>query len=211
MSTLTARWCSEIAAWTGAKRASRQRFRISRCCLAYGSGCEGTLRISEEGGSPILAIEITSMSTYDHDIHVKPYIYFHAGVSRYLILDRGRKTENPLRLKGFDRGPHGWQPMTPDALGRLDLAPVPFLIGVENDRPRFYDSVTGEPIPGRTELKDLRLAAETRARDEAKARANAEAKARDEAKARADAEAANVALAKRLRDLEELLRQRGES
>jgi len=131
-----------------------------------------------------------------------------------LIIDRGPQSEDPVRLLGFDRGPKGWLPMVADARGRLDLSPIPLLIGIESDGPRFYDAATGTPIANHTEAKEQSAVAkkqarraEAKARKEAKARADAEANTRDEAKAREEVEKANEVLAERVRQLEEKLRQ----
>src|SRR5437870_5412741 len=48
----------------------------------------GTFRVAEEGGKPIIALEITSPSTHDHDIFNKPDLYYRAGVQLYVIVDR---------------------------------------------------------------------------------------------------------------------------
>jgi colicin import membrane protein len=199
----------------------------------------GTFRIAEEGGRPVLVLEIASPSTWKHDLYRKPDLYYRAGVQRYAIVDRGPDGDDPPRLLGYQRGPQGWLELPLDAQGRLDLAPVPLLLGLEGDRPRLYDVATAQMLPDRTELtqalaeteaarakaerkaqKEGRVRAKVakKAEEEAKAREEAEEAARKEAKARAKAERearkeakARAALERRLRELEERLRrERGE-
>ena len=161
---------------------------------------QGTFRIAVEGGQPILVLEIASPSTREHDLQPKMGLYFRAGVQLYVILDRGPQGEDPARLLGYRRGPTGWLPMTPDAQGHLDLAPVRLRLGIENDHPWLYDAATGQRLPDYTELTQTLTDTQVRANAEAEARAAAEARARDEAQARA-------ALEQRLRELEDLLRR----
>jgi Uma2 family endonuclease len=156
---------------------------------------QGTFRIAEEGGEPVLVMEIASPSTRDHDWERKPDLYYRAGVQKYVILDRGPDGEDPAQLSGFQRGATGWVPLPPDAQGRLDLAPVGLLLGIEDDRPWLYNAATGERLPDHTEAlqalaetKQKRMDAEATLQQEAQARADAEAKLQQEAQARADAE-----------------------
>ena len=117
-------------------------------------------------------------------------------------MDRGLQNEVLVRLIGYRRGPTGWLPLVPDTQGRLNLAPVELLLGVEDDHPWLYDAGTGVREPDRTALRHALADAETRAQD-------AETRAQD-AETRAYAEAqARAALEARLRVLEEeLQRQR---
>jgi Uma2 family endonuclease len=189
---------------------------------------QGTFQVAEEGGRPVLVIEVTSPNTWKNDVGPKIDLYYRAGVQRYVIVDRGPRGEDPAQLVGYLRGSDWWERMEADAQGRFSLEPVPLLIGLENDRPWLYDTRTGERLLDRTELTQAREEAETRARDEALARAEAEARVRDEALARAEAEArvrdealaraeaearaqaeaqSRTALEERLRQLEEELRR----
>ena len=177
-----------------------------------------TFQLAQEGGRPVLVIEIASPSTRVHDLDTKLTLYDQVGVQKYVIVDRGPHNDDPVRLIGYQRGPAGWRPLLPEAQGRLDLAPVGLLLGIEEDRPWLYDAVTGVREPDRTEWRHVLAETETRAhdaearaRDEAQSRLAAEARARD-AEARAAAEAqARAALEARLRALEEeLQRQRGD-
>jgi hypothetical protein len=133
---------------------------------------EGTFHVAEEGGRPILALEVASPNTRGHDLYNKPDLYYRAGVHKYVVIDRGPRGKKPPSLFGFQRGPRGWVPLTPDDRGRLDLSPVGVQLGLEGDRPLLYDTATGERLPDLTEAVQARNA-------EAKARADAEVRARD--------------------------------
>jgi Putative restriction endonuclease len=162
---------------------------------------KGTYRVAKEGGRSVLVLEITSSDTRRNDIGIKKTLYHRVGVERYVIVDRGPRNKKPASLIGYERTPTGWKTITPDAQGRLSLAPVPLLIGIEDDRPYLYNAATGERLPDYTE-------AVTKAREEEKERKQAEAKARRaEAKARR-AEAKAAELETRLRELENQLRRR---
>ena len=152
-----------------------------------------TFRLAEEGGRPVLVVEIASPSTRLYDLDIKRDLYHRVGVQKYVIVDRGPQSDDPVRLLGYQRGPGGWVPLLPDAQGRLDLAPVELLLGSEDDRPWLYDAVTGVREPDRTEWRQALTDAETRARAEAQARAAPEARA--------------GALEERLRVLEEQVRR----
>ena len=139
---------------------------------------EGTFSIIRHGGRPVLVIEVASPDTRGHDLANKPDLYFLAGVEKYVILDRGWRGTDPPRLLGYQRGTHGWLTLPPDARGRLDLAPVGVLLGLEGDRPCLYTARTGERLRNLEEAED-------KIQEEAQARADAEARAKDaEAKAR---------------------------
>ena len=167
----------------------------------------GTFRIAEEGGRPILALEIASPSTRVHDVGAKLNLYYRAGVQLYVIIDRGPDGEDPVRLLGYRRGPQGWLPLEPDAQGRLNLAPVGVWLGVEENRPWLYDAATGQRLLAPVEMAAALAEAEIKARQDAQARADAEARVRDaEAKAREETQARSD-LEKRLRELEDQLRR----
>jgi Uma2 family endonuclease len=163
----------------------------------------GTYHLAEEGGRPVLVLEIVSPSTRKHDLGAKRRLYYRLGVQKYVLVDRWTPGAAPVRLLGYERGPQRWRRLRPDAQGRLDLAPVGMKLGLEGERLWLYDAGTGVRAPDRTEWQHLLTATETRA-TAAEARATAaETRAREEAQTRAALEA-------RVRDLEaQLRRQQG--
>jgi hypothetical protein len=146
---------------------------------------KGTFKVAVEGGRAVLVIEMTSPNSRAHDLGNKPDLFYHAGVDKYVIVDRGPLGAEPPRVMGYHRGPKGWQFLSPDARGRLDLSPVGVLLASEGDRLWLYEAATEKCL--------LDLMAATIAKEEA------EAKTREEAKQRADLE-------ERLRKLERQLR-----
>jgi hypothetical protein len=174
----------------------------------------GTFHLAEEGGLPILVIEICSPSTRDNDIDLKVDLYYRVGVQKYVIVDRGPEGDGPPKLTGRQRGRKNWRPLPLDEHGRLDLSPVPLRLGVEGDRVWFYDDA-GRRLPDPAELGKALAEAERKKQQEAKARKKAERKTREaeakvreaETRSRAEAEA-RAALEQRLRELEEELRRR---
>jgi colicin import membrane protein len=181
----------------------------------------GTFHLAEEGGRPILVIEICSPSTRGNDIGIKVDLYYRVGVQKYVIVDRGPEGDGPPQLRGRQRGRKNWRPLPLDEQGRLDLSPVPLWLGVEDDQVWLYDE-TGRRLPDPATLRKALAEAEENVQRETKAREKAErkargakAKVRQEAAARAEAEAraraeaeARAALEQRLRELEEQLRRR---
>jgi len=167
----------------------------------------GTYHLAEEGGRPVLVIEIVSPSTRTHDLGAKRRLYYRLGVQKYVLVDRWTSSEAPVRLLGYERGPRRWRRLRPDAQGRLDLAPVGMKLGLEGERPWLYDAVTDVRSPDRMEWQHLLTATETRA-TAAEARAQAEAQARVAAEARAQEEAqVRATLEARVRALEAQLRR----
>jgi colicin import membrane protein len=174
----------------------------------------GTYHLAEEGGRPVLVLEIVSPSTRKHDLGAKRRLYYRLGVQKYVLVDRWTPSEAPVRLLGYERGPRRWRRLRPDAQGRLDLAPVGMKLGLEGERPWLYDAVTGVRSPDHTEWQHLLTATETRAttaeariQEEAQARAAAETRAAA-AEARAQEEAqARAALEARMRAMEAQLRR----
>ena len=76
-----------------------------------------TYRRAEEGGRPVLVVEIGSPSTRVHDLGAKLDLYYRVGVQQYVIVDRGPQNEDPKCLIGYRRGPTGWLPLVPDTQG----------------------------------------------------------------------------------------------
>jgi hypothetical protein len=148
----------------------------------------GTFRIAEEGGRPILVLEFTSPSTWEHDVGAKIDLYYRAGVQKYIIVDRGPSGEDPARLIGYERGPTGWVPLELDAQGGLDLAPLDLWLELKDDHPWLYETATGRRMPAPVEWNQVLANAEAAAQEQTQARAAAEARAQAEAQGRAEAE-----------------------
>jgi len=152
---------------------------------------QGTFRLAEEGGRPVLVIEITSPSTQDTDVGPKTELYHRAGVPLYIIVDRGPKGEDPAQLIGRRRTAKGWSQLKPDSRGRLKLAPIPLFIGIEDELTWFYDA-EGNRLPDPVDSTAAAREAREKAREETEARKKAEARAKK--------------AEKRIRELEKQLR-----
>jgi hypothetical protein len=175
---------------------------------------QATFHLVDEGGTPVLVVEIASPGTRDNDLGIKRAFYYQAGVQKYIIVDRGPEGEEPVQLLGYQRGPSAWLPLPSDAQGRLDLAPVGLSIGIEDGRPWFYDAVTGVREPDRPEWRQTLAEARERAQDAEVRAQDAEVRAQDaevraqDAEVRAQAEVqARIALEARVRALEEHLQR----
>lgn len=174
--------------------------------------------VRKEGTRPSLVIEVMSPH-YPGDDTEKVTIYKRAGVTEYLIINPySKELTIDYTLSGYRLRSGVYQPITPDAQGRLFSQTTQVLIGVADhgQRIRLKDAITGEWLltaaeteKARQQEQDARIAearrrvkAETLAEIEAQARQAAEARAQVEAQARQEAEARAQALEKRLRELE---------
>ena len=84
---------------------------------------QATFHLADEGGTPVLVVQIASPGTRDNYLGIKRAFYHQAGVQKYIIVDRGSEGEDSVRLIGYQRGPTDWLPLPPDAQGRLDRLP----------------------------------------------------------------------------------------
>jgi Uma2 family endonuclease len=106
-----------------------------------------TFDLAEEGARPVLVIEITSPRTVENDRVAKRRAYAQVGVECYILIDTvSRRRQPSVRLVGYRRGAAGFEPLPPDARGWLWLAAVDLWLGLENGRPRLYES-DGRPVP----------------------------------------------------------------
>ncbi len=147
----------------------------------------GVFDLVASGGRCRLAIEIVSPDTRVNDVAYKFDEYYRAGVPRYVIVDQERE-DGPRTLRGYRRGPTGYELLPLDAQGRL---PLPFLglsLGMQDNRVVCYDTQTGALIGNYIQVDEALEMAEAQARREAEARQTAEAQARQEAEARQSAE-----------------------
>lgn len=185
--------------------------------------------VRKEGTRPSLVIEVMS-PYYPGDDTEKVTIYKRAGVTEYLIINPYTKELTiDYTLSGYRLRGGVYQPITPDAQGRLFSQTTQVLIGVTDhgQRIRLKDAITGEWLltaaeteKARQQEQDARIAearrrvkaetlvaVEVQARRAAEVRAQVEAQARQtEAQARQAAEARAQALEKRLRELEARLK-----
>lgn len=175
---------------------------------------QATFHLADEGGHPVLVVEIASPGTRPNDFGIKRDFYYQVGVQTYVIIDRGPQGEDPIRLIGFQRAPTGWVPLAADAQGRVSLAPVGLLLGIEEERPWLYDAVTGERQPDRPEWRQALIEARARTQEAETQLQNVETQLQEVERRAAEAEhrlqdeaRARLALEAQLRALQERLQQ----
>jgi hypothetical protein len=146
--------------------------------------------VATEGVRPALIVEVVSPNVRNNDVVDKVAEYHLARVPLYVIVDRQRR-EGPTHLLGYRYTPARYEPLAPDAQGRLWLEPVRLWLGLVANRVALYDSPEG-PELGDYSAVCRQLETEAEARRQAEARAEAEAAARLQAERHAQAEAARA-------------------
>ena len=153
-----------------------------------------TFSEGEEETKPSLIIEIVSPSTRSVDVVTKVDHYERVGVPNYIIVDRFKRRGVMVReLVGYRLTPGGYEELSPNADGWLWIEPVNLWIGLNGEDLVCYNE-SGEAILDYVGVTAARAEAETRATE-------AETRATEEAQARATAE-------ERIRQLEAELQRR---
>jgi Uma2 family endonuclease len=187
----------------------------------------GTFRLREEGGHPLLVVEIVSPHTRNNDVVTKVEHYHRVGVPWYVLVDWEHE-DGPRQLIVYRDTPKGYVEVQPDAAGRVLLDPTGILISLREERVVCFDAATARELGDyvqvcrqleqevaarqaaeqrQREEAAARQAAEQRQREEAAARQAAEQRQREEAAARQAAEHRAEAAEDRLRHMEERLRR----
>ncbi len=173
----------------------------------------GTYRIAQDGGHPLLAIEIVSPSTRSNDVDIKPEHYHRAGVRLYVLVDQ-RREDGPRQLIAYEHRADGYVEMPFDADGRLTLARVGIRLGLRGERVVCWDAASDQELGdyvGVCRLLEQEIAAraeaERQARETPAARREAERREKESADARREAEREAKEARDRVRELEEQLRR----
>lgn len=138
---------------------------------------QGTFRLAEEGGRPVLVVEIASPSTRRHDLGVKLDFTNGWACRSNVIVNRGLQNDDPGAPHWLSARRYRLAAAPVRCPGTAGSSARRLMLGIEEDRPWFYDAVTGVREPDRTELRHALADAEARLQD-AEARAQAEAQAR---------------------------------
>ncbi|HEX4964363.1 MAG TPA: Uma2 family endonuclease [Thermoanaerobaculia bacterium] len=126
--------------------------------------------VAREGTRPCLVIEVVSPQyeeTRRNDYEKKVEIYERAGIPEYVIVEPVFVRGLPVRqLTGYRLGPKGrYQPIRPDAEGRLLSETTDLLFGMAEDRSLVViDARTGERLLRPSQIAAAQEAAEERAR-----------------------------------------------
>ena len=134
---------------------------------------------------PDLVIEMLSGSTADNDVCSKRDTYAHLGVKEYWLFDPAGH-ELSTALEGYRLCAKRYQPIDPDAAGRLRSEVLGLHLHVQAGELRFRDPATGEDLRTYSEASRERAAEKNRA-DAEQNRADAEKNRADAAEDRADA------------------------
>jgi Uma2 family endonuclease len=128
-----------------------------------------TFKVWEEGHhKPCFVIEVTSKKTRHEDLGDKMAKYRDdLGVPEYFLFDP-RAEWIPERLRGYVLEDGVYQPLRPDARGRLASAELGLELGVDGEHIRFYRPGARAPLPTAEEraarARDRALRAEAEVR-----------------------------------------------
>ena len=147
-------------------------------------------KLWQEGAAPSVVFEITSRSTRREDLVKKRDLYAWLGVDEYFLDDPLREYLDPP-LQGFrlDRAAGAYQPLRPDAAGRVVSERLGLRLWWEDGKVRLVDAATGKRLMSTAEVREAMRDTEARAAAERAARQAAEARMADERAARDAAEA----------------------
>jgi Uma2 family endonuclease len=100
-------------------------------------------KLWEEKRPPAFVLEVTSRGTRREDTRTKKALCAKLGVAEYFLYDPAAEYLKPP-LQGFRLVSGQFQPIPPDAEGRVPSKVLGVLFTVENDGLRFIDQNTGE-------------------------------------------------------------------
>jgi colicin import membrane protein len=112
-------------------------------------GTQGTYYPDENGGRPLLVIEVTSPTTRHNDVGIKVDHYWTVGIPYYLIVDivEDPKTEVcHIELTGYERRPRGYDELPVDPQKGIWIPPVNIGFQPDGDRLKCLDE-HGIPVP----------------------------------------------------------------
>jgi Uma2 family endonuclease len=132
-----------------------------------------------EGVRPCLVIEVVSPLSSrirKTDLEDKVILYRRVGIPEYLIVD-SQFRDRRFRLLGYRLGPSGYEPIEPDAEGRLfsETTGLWFQVTSDGRCVQIFEHPSGRPLPTRQEIKEMAQEIEEKAKTEAEARKAAEA------------------------------------
>ena len=105
--------------------------------------------VGRDGPIPIFVVEITSKTTRNDDLNMKPILYASVGIKEYLIIDIRTPKSKDWRLIGYrlEQGHPEYRKLKPDADGGLIFETVGLrFVAVKRSRINVYDISTGERL-----------------------------------------------------------------
>lgn len=133
-----------------------------------------TYLLWEEGKPPTVVVEVTSRETRREDRVSKRALYERLAVQEYVLFDPLEEYLTP-RLQGLTLGRAGYEPIEPNAAGRLPSAGLGLELYPRGHELALYDPAAERWLPTATEEVSARLQAEVARRAEEAARRAAEA------------------------------------
>ena len=123
------------------------------CQGVSGNHHRRSFRIWEEHVPPTVIFEVTSKKTRREDEVEKPAVYANIGVAEYFLFDPEGDYLRP-RMRGYRLGPAGYQPIAPEATGKLIFLSheLGMTVELEGMLPRLTDVRTGERLRFISEL-----------------------------------------------------------
>lgn len=121
-------------------------------------GDRRVFKIWEEGRTPNVVFEITSLSTRNEDTSYKPDLYARIGVQEFFLYDPTCEyMSTPLQGFRLVGGTH--QRIKPSETGGLESEQLDVLLGLEEGRLVMRDRQTGKSLQTACEAADLRAEA----------------------------------------------------
>jgi Uma2 family endonuclease len=119
-------------------------------------GLRRTYKTWEEGKVPNVVIETTSQSTRRVDERIKPSIFQKLGIPEYFLYDPTSDYLAPP-LQGFRLGNLEYEPIVPDANGRLFCEQLGLFLVLDDGELVMTDARTGERLLTEAEAAEAEL------------------------------------------------------
>lgn len=136
------------------------------------------LKLWEIKRAPVVIFEITSRATWEADLGEKMDLYAQLGVREYFVYDVEHEELEPP-LQGFRLVSSEYEPMQPDAHGKLYSAEMQLELQEIDDTLRLINPRTGEILKTYVESEQARAKAEEQAHEAEEQARKAEEQARE--------------------------------
>jgi Uma2 family endonuclease len=147
-------------------------------------GRRRTFKIWEEGKSPDVVFEVTSLASRNDDASYKPHIYAKIRVKEYFLYDPTAEYLRPP-LQGFRLMRRAYRRIEPDESGALECEELGFTLELDGSELVIRDSQSGQVLQTAAEAAEAARLAEKEARAAEKKILKAERAARRAAEKRA--------------------------